>query len=236
MPWRRMLAYITGTVDQELLLRNEYLAAENRILKANLKGRIRFTDPERLTLAAIAKKLGRKALEQIGTIVTPDTLLAWHRRLVARKFDGSARRGPGRPPTAEQIEELIVRVARENKAWGYRRLVGALSNLGFSLSHQTVANILKRHGMLPAPERRQSTSRKEFIRAHRDVLAATDFFTVEVWTLHGLITYYVLFFIQLASRRVHVAGLTPNPKEAWMVQVARNITMDGWGFLSGIAT
>ena len=101
-----------------------------------------------------------------------------------------------------------------------------------TVSDQTVGNILKRHGIAPAPERKTTTTWKEFIRTHMDVLVATDFFTAEVWTLGGLVTYYVLFFIHLGSRKVHVAGVTPHPNEAWMVQVARNVTMEEWGFLS----
>ena len=126
----------------------------------------------------------------------------------------------------------MVRMAQENRSWGYDRIVGALANLGYTISDQTVGNILKRHGIPPAPERKTTTTWKEFIRTHMDVLVATDFFTAEVWTLGGLVTYYVLFFIHLGSRKVHVAGVTPHPNEAWMMQVARNVTMEEWGFLS----
>ena len=100
----------------------------------------------------------------------------------------------------------MVRMAQENRSWGYDRIVGALANLGYTISDQTVGNILKRHGLPPAPERKTTTTWKEFIRTHMDVLVATDFFTAEVWTLGGLVTYYVLFFIHLGSRKVHVAG------------------------------
>ena len=127
---------------------------------------------------------------------------------------------------------MIVRIAQDNRSWGYDRIVGALANLGYTISAQTVGNILKRHGLPPAPERKRTTTWKEFIRTHMDVLVATDFFTTEVWTLGGLVTYYVLFFIHLGSRQVHVAGVTPHPNEAWMVQVARNVTMEAWGCLS----
>jgi transposase InsO family protein len=130
------------------------------------------------------------------------------------------------------VEALVVRMARENRSWGYDRIAGALANLGHTLSDQTVGNILKRHGVPPAPERKTTTTWKAFIRAHLDVLVATDFFTAEVWTLGGLVTDYVLFFIHLESREIHVAGVTPHPNEAWMVQVARNVTMEEWGFLS----
>jgi transposase InsO family protein len=233
MDWKHLLAYITGTVDQELLLRNEYLVTENRILQNQLKGRIRLSDGERKALAGIGYRLGKQALREVATIVKPDTILGWHRKLVAQKFDGSTQRQfPGRPKIDPGLEALVVRMAQENRSWGYDRIVGALANLGYTVSDQTVGNILKRHGIPPAPERKTTTTWKEFIRTHLEVLVATDFFTAEVWTLGGLVTYYVLFFIHLGSRKIQVAGVTPHPNEAWIVQVARNVTMEEWGLLS----
>src|SRR5262249_59427463 len=123
-----------------------------------------------------------------------------------------------------EVEAVIVRMAQANRSWGSDRSVGALANLGVTVSAQTVGTVLKRHGIAPAPERKTTTTWKACIRTHRDVLVATDFFTAEVWTLGGLVTYSVLFFIHLGSRQVHVAGITPHPHEAWMVQMARNIT------------
>ncbi len=233
MDWKTLLAYITGMVDQELLLRNEYLVTENRILRNQIKGHLRLSDGERKALAEVGLKLGKKALEEVAHIVKPETILAWHRKLVAQKFDGSTQRKTlGRPPIDPDLEALVVRMAQENRSWGYDRIVGVLANLGYTVSDQTVGNILKRHGIAPAPERKTTTTWKEFIRTHMDVLVATDFFTAEVWTLGGLVTYYVLFFIHLGSRQVHIAGITPHPNEAWMVQIARNVTMEQWGFLS----
>jgi putative transposase len=233
MDWKALLAYITGTVDQELLLRNEYLATENRILRNQLTGRVRLSDGERKVLAELGHRLGKQALQDIANIVKPETILGWHRKLVAQKFDGSQhRQAPGRPKIAKEIEALVVRIAQENRSWGCDRIVGALANLGYTLSAQTVGNILKRHGLLPAPERKKTTTWKEFIRAHMNILVATDFCTAEVWTLGGLVTYYVLFFIHLSSRQVHVAGVTPHPDTRWMVQIARNVTMEAWGFLT----
>jgi putative transposase len=233
MGWKRLLAYITGSVDQELLLRNEYLVTENRLLRKQIPGRVRLSDGERKTLAEIGKQLGKQALQEVATIVTPDTILAWHRKLVAQKFDGSQQRKTlGRPKISEELEELVVRMAQENRGWGYDRIAGALAHLGYSMSDQTVGDILKRHGLPPAPERKKTTTWNEFIRAHMDVLVATDFFTAEVWTLGGLVTYYVLFFLRLSTREVHVAGVTPHPNAAWMVQVARQVTMEEWGCLS----
>jgi len=153
--WARVLAFVTGLVNQELLLRNEYLTAENRILRAHLPRRLRLSDAERSTLAEIAKRLGRKALKDMARVAKPDTLLAWYRHLVAEKFDGSRRRAyPGRPRVSPEIEALVVRFARENRGWGYDRIVGALANLGHQISDQTVGNI-------PAPAQPRSSARGE---------------------------------------------------------------------------
>jgi len=232
MEWKTLLAYITGTVDQELLLRNEYWVAENRILRDQIPGRVRLTDAEPITLAELGKRLGKQALAEVASVVKPETLLAWHRKLIARKFDGSRhRRYPGRPRVNKEIEDLVIQFAKENRGWGYDRIVGALKNLGYRVSHQTVGNLLKRHNLLPAPGRKQTMTWREFIRSHWDLLVATDFFTAEVWTRNGLVTYYILFFIQMKSRKIYIAGWTPNPNGAWMTQMARNASLADWGFL-----
>src|SRR5215467_4619732 len=234
MLWARLLAYVTGTVNQELLLRNEYLAAENRILRGQSKGRLLLSDGEKVTLAEIAQRLGRMALEDVAATAKPNTILGWYRKLIANKFNGSRfRKRVGRPRVAEEIERLVVRMANENPSWGYDRIVGALANLGHRLSDQTVGNVLRRHGLSPAPKRKQTVSWKDFIRSHRDVLVGMDFFTAEVLTLKGLLTYYVLFFIHLETRRVSLVGFTPYPDQDWMEQQARNLTMKEWGCLTG---
>src|ERR1044071_2557381 len=230
--WARLLAYVTGLVNQKLLLQNEYFAAENRILRAHLPARVRLSDPERSTLAEIGKRLGRTALQQVACVAKPDTILAWYRRLIARKFDGSKfRTSPGRPRIARELEALGVRFARENSGWGYDRIVGALANLGHVVSDQTVGNILRRYGIQPAPKRSQNTTWKDFIASHMAVLAGTDFFTVEVLTWRGLATYYVLFFIHLGNRRVSIAGITDHPDGMAMEQMARNATLEELGCL-----
>ena len=153
MDWKTMLAYVTGSVDEQLLRRNEYIVAENRILRARLPGRVPLSDGERRTLAEIGKRLGRQALAEVASLVRPETILAWHRRLVARKFDGSKQRTyPGRPRVAQEIEQLIVQFATDNRDWGYDRIAGALANLGYAVSDQTVGNILQRYGIPPAPD------------------------------------------------------------------------------------
>ena len=221
----RLLAYISGLVNQELLLQVEYLAAENRILRAHLPGRLRLSNAERSTLAEIGKRLGRKSLSKVAQVAKPETILDWWRKLVAKKFDGSKHRSyPGRPRISPEVESLVVRFARENSGWGYDRIAGALANLGHVVSDQTVGNILRRHGISPAPKRSQTTTWKQFIASHMAVLAGIDFFTAEVLTWRGLTTYYVLFVIQLETRRVTIAGVTPHPNEEWMEQTARNLT------------
>ena len=232
MDWARILAYVTGMVDQELLARNEYLATENHILKVKLQGRLKFTDAERATLGEIGHRLGRKVLAEVANVARPDTILAWYRKLVARKFDGSkARHRLGRPRIKAEVEKLIVRMAKENRDWGYDRIAGALANLGYEVCDQTVGNVLRRHALPPAPERKRTITWAAFIRTHLALLAGTDFFTAEVLTLRGLLTYYVLFFIHLESRGVAVAGITIHPDEPWMRQMARNVTMEGCGAL-----
>ena len=172
--WARLLAYVTGLVNHELLLQNEYLAAENRILRAHLPSRLRLSTPERETLAEIGKRLGRKALARVACVAKPDTILAWYRKLVAQKFDGSKHRSyPGRPRISPEVELLIVQFARENAGWGYDRIVGALAHLGHTVSDQTIGNVLRRHGIAPAPKRSQTTTWKDFIASHLDVLAGS---------------------------------------------------------------
>ncbi len=231
-PFHLLVIALAGWLNRQQQATIDYLIEENRVLKDQLKGqRLRFTDEQRIRLAAKAKILGRGLLDEIETLVTPDTLLAWHRRLVAKKWT-YARKGPGRPPITQEITELLLRMARENVSWGYDRIQGALANLGHIIAPNTVKNILKRHGIEPAPEREKRTSWKAFLKAHWDVMAATDFFTVEVWTPRGLVTYYVLFIMHLSTRSVHIAGVTTAPNGAYMKQVARNLTDVSDGFLS----
>jgi len=233
MIWTCMLAYITGAVDQELLLRNEYVAAKNRILRAKIKGRLLWSDAEKATLAEIARRLGRKALAEVASAAQPDTLLRWYGELIARKFNGSKfRKSLGRPSMDEEIERLVVRIARENPSWGYDRIVGAMANLGHKISDETVGNILRRHDIPPAPKRKQTTTGKDFIRAHMAVMVGTDFFTVGGLTLRGLKAYYVLFFMHLESRRIWHARVTRHPHQEWMEQMARNVTLEDPGILA----
>ena len=231
-----LIAMVAGWLQRHQQQVITYLMAENRVLKAQLGSRrLRLSDTERRRLAALAHPLGRQRLKEVATIATPDTLLRWYKRLIAQKFDGSTkRRQVGRPRVAEEVEQLVIRMAEENPSWGYRRIQGALANVGHPIDKLTVRNILRRHHLEPAPQRRKAGMNwSKFLKMHWDVLAATDFFTVEVATWHGLVTYYVLVVIELATRRVHVAGITPHPTAAFMQQCARQLTDPCDGFLRG---
>lgn len=132
MDWKMMLAYITGSVDEQLRLRHAYLGAENRILRDQIKGQLQLSYAERRTLAEIGKQLGKQALGEVATMVKPDTILAWHRKLVAKTFNGSNhRKSRGRPRVDQELEELVVEMAKENRSWGYDRIAGALAHLGY---------------------------------------------------------------------------------------------------------
>ena len=172
----------------------EYLQEENRILREQLGGeRPRFNDSQRRRLAARAKLIGRRGLQEISTVVTPDTLLRRYRRLIANKYDGSSNRMPGRPKTAAEIEQVILRMARSNPAWGYTRIRGALFNVGHEIGRNTIKRILLNNGIDPATRRDKGLSWETFLKAHWGAIAATDFFSVEVLTRRGLVRYFVLF-------------------------------------------
>jgi putative transposase len=210
------------------------LREENLVLRQQLgERRLRFSDDQRRRLAVRGKKLGRKLLTEIVTLVTPATLLAWHRKLIAQKYDGSTNRKPGRPLKPKGLTALVIRMARENLDWGYRRLQGALANLGHECARSTIAAMLRRHGIEPAPERNQKTTWKEFLKRHWDLILAADFFTIEVWTRKGLTRFLVLFFIDLKTRRAEIAGIASRANSLWMSQVSRRATDAVDGILNG---
>ncbi len=228
-----MVVALAGWINQQQEDVIEYLREEVRILKElNGKKRLRFTDEQRRRLARKAKRIGFGRLKEIVGLVTPQTLLSWHRKLIAKKYDSSGmRRKVGRPPTKDELRDLVIKMAEENRGWGYTRIMGALANLGHEIGRGTIAEILKQAGMEPAPERGGKGRWSEFLKTHWEVLAATDFFTVEVWKWGGLVRYHVLFVIRLSSRKVHLAGIIPEPDGRWMKQVGRNLTDCVDGFL-----
>lgn len=223
--WLQFLAYVTGAVEKSVMAKCDYVLAENKVFKSRQEKRFIFTDAERKILAEKAKAIG-KDLKDIATIVKPNTLLKWYRELIKKKWDYSDRKQnkPGRPRITKEIEMRIVKLAQENPDWGYDRIVGALDNIKFDISDTKVGNILRKHGIEPAPERKRKTNWNQFIKSHLEVMWATDFFTVEILTPFGLITHYVLFFIQHKTRKVVIGGITTNPDGQWCEQIARNVT------------
>ena len=184
-------------------------------------------------MAVKGKLLGRKELSQVGNLFTPNTILRWHRQLVANKWDYLDRkdRRKDRPRICQVIVELTVKFVKENPTGGYNRITGALSNIGYHICDATIGNFLKAHGIEPAPTHRRTGSWETFLKAHWDVMVAIDFTTVEVWTKGGLTTFYLLFAMELKTRCANFAGCTANPNEAWMKTLALELTNDEDGFL-----
>ena len=194
MNWKNLLESVSEPVNDHLRLRNAYLVGENRILRQQIPGRVQLTDSDRKALAEMGQKLGKKALAEMATVAKTETILAWNRQRADQKVDTSkSPKSVGRPRIAKEIESLVMRMARENRSWGYDRIVGALTNLGYRISDQTVGNILKRHSIPPAPERKKTVTWREFVRIHMAVLSATDFLTSAVWSWCGLVISLLLF-------------------------------------------
>lgn len=167
MSWKKLLESTKESLNDHMRLRNAYLAAENRILRRQIEGRVQLTDSERKELAEMGAKLGKKAHSEIATIAKPETILAWNGKFTNQKVDtAEGPRSVGRPRVDQEIEAWVIRMARENRSWGYDRIQGSLKHLGYTISDQTVGNILKRHGISPAPERKKTVTWQEFIRSH----------------------------------------------------------------------
>ena len=228
-----LLATFAGWIGRQQAAVITYVIEENRVLKEQLESggnRLRLRDDQRRRLAAKGKPLGRRTLREVATIVTPDTILAWHRKLIAAKWTYPHKR-IGRPGVMKEIRQLIVRMAGENPSWGYARIQGQLKHLDHRVARSTIAKVLKEHGIKPSPDRPMSWA--TFVRSHAHLIAAADFFTTEVWTARGLVRQFTLFVIDIATRRVYIAGITTNPTSAWMEQIARNLTDCEDGFLRG---
>lgn len=233
-PWTFFAVALAGWLDRRRQEVVAYLQEENRLLRDRLGARrLRLTDAERRRLARKAKPLGARLLAQTATLFSPETLLRWYRRLVAAKYDGSKKRGPGRPAAKADLRALIERMADENPRWGYTRIQGALRNLRHVVSRSTIRRVLADRGLDPAPERGKKTSWATFIKSHLSVTAAADLFAVEILTLRGLVRTMVFFVIDLARRKVAITGVARDPCGAWMEQMARNLTDAFDGFLRG---
>jgi putative transposase len=218
------LGHTNRNKDLEIII----LRQQVRILQRKVKTPPRISDPERMILAILVDKFSQSTkdtcqrLHQVMLIFKPDTVLRWHRELVRRKWTFSRKAKPGRPTISSELEALILRLANENPRWGYDKIQGELLKLGDRLSATSVRNILKRHRITPALER-SSGSWRSFLGHYRQQMLACDFFTVEtIW----LKTIYVLFFIELGTRRIHLAGCTTNPEAIWVTQQARQLVWE----------
>ncbi|MFK7742704.1 MAG: integrase core domain-containing protein [Planctomycetota bacterium] len=230
LPLKLLLITFAGFVTRDQARLLDYLLEENRVLREQLgQKRLRFTDDQRRRLAAKGKALGRRLLNGVATIVTPDTILRWHRKLIARHHTHPHETRLGRPGLMKSIRELIVRLATDNSGWGYLRLRGELKKVGHTVARTTIAKTLKDNGIAPSPDR--PTSWRTFLKTHAHVICGADFFTVDVWTKRGLVTHYVFFVIHHTTRMVEIAGVTPNPGGNFMAHVARNMTDSVDGFL-----
>jgi putative transposase len=215
--WLTVIGIMAGLADKRLLQQIEFLKEQNQVLKEHIHEkcgtkRICLTDSQRRRLAVKARPLGAKLLGEVCDIFSPDTILGWYRKLVAKKYDGSANRKGGRPKIAKEIIDLVVRMAKDNKSWGHRRIRNYVVYLGHRVSYSSVQRILDDHGLDPngrPPDRK--TTWNQLVRSHMDVIAATDFFTVELLTPRGLVRCMVLFVIDLASRKVEIVGVKIDP-------------------------
>src|SRR5262245_12100825 len=201
MPTYVTLGILAGWLNRQQQAMIEYLRTENKILKRQLGGkRLKLTDDERHNLAVKGKAIGRKVLRAVACIVTPDTIMAWHRRLIALKW--TFPRGQiGRPKITNDVRNLIVDMARSDSRWGYTSIQDRLRNLGHRVSRATVANVLREQGLEPAPTRSRGSRWSAFLYARWDSIAAIDFTTIEVWTAGGLVTHYVCFVMEMATRK-----------------------------------
>jgi hypothetical protein len=230
-PWTFFMVAIAGWMNRRQQEAIEYLRVENRILREKLgHKRIILNVSQKRQLALAAFKLPRDLLRQCGTLFSPETILKWHRLLIARKYDGSGKRGP-KPKKANSVRKLVKQMSEENPSWGYGRICGELRKLGFAIHWQTVRRVMLDLGLLPDPDRPYKTTWKTFLASHWDSIAACDFFSIEAWGLKGLTRYMVFFVIDLSTRRAEIVGIHADPCETQMLQWARNLTDAEDGFL-----
>ncbi|MHB0946577.1 MAG: integrase core domain-containing protein [Sedimentisphaerales bacterium] len=220
-------------IDKELYKAIEYLKEQVRVLKElqEKDKRILLNDDQRMRLARKAKELTRKLLEETSLLFSPDTILGWYRKLIAKKYDGSAytHKKVGRPNTYINTVRWVLKIKPENTSWGTQKICDCLNNLGFDIPRTTVRNILVANGYDPEPNRK--TTWKQFLKTHWNVLAACDFFSIEFFTSKGLVRCMVLFAINLATRKVEIIGIKSDPDGIGMEQVARNMVDCEEGFL-----
>ena len=231
-----LVVTLACTLNERMQKKLDFAQQEVRVLKdvvATLTGshRIPLNDDQRRQLAIAGKDLTAKERSEVCEIVKPATILAWFRRLVAKKYDGSEKRSPGRPRTTSEIRNLVLELARDNPSWGYTKIRDVLRALRVELGRTTIAEILGQAGLEPAPEREKQRTWKQFLQSHWNTLYACDFFSVETLGLLGPVRHMVFFVMELQTRRVHIAGIRTNPNGEWMNQLARNLTDAIDGFL-----
>jgi putative transposase len=231
-----LIVMIASAINDRLQRKLDYVEEERRVLREQLDAatagkKLSFTANQRRRLGEAGKLLTPDERQKCCLLVKPATILAWFRQLAARKYDSSeARRG--RPPKPKDVRKLVIKLAMENRGWGYTKIRDALrTGLGIEIGRTTVADILAAAGVEPAPEREKTRTWKEFMKAHWDSLCACDFFSVEVLGLGGTVRYLVFFVIVLKTRAVEIAGIGVNPGGEWMKQMARNLTDGVDGFL-----
>jgi putative transposase len=231
--WLTVVTCLAYCIDKELYYAIDYLKEQVWVLleqHEKQNKRILLTNRQRMRLAAKAKKLSRDMLNKTTLLFTPDTVIGWYRKLIAHKYDGSQNRTPiGRPKITQETIFWILKIRRENPRWGSRKIADGLNNLGFKVCRATVQNVLVEYGFDPDPQHKSTWI--QFIKSHWNIIAACDFFSVELLTPKGLIRHMVFFAIDLASRRVEILGVKPEPDGQWMMQIARNITDYECGFL-----
>jgi len=233
--WITLITCLAYCIDKELWKAIDYLKEQVRVLQEQQEkdGRILLNNYQRIRLAAKAKQLTRRLLEETTVLFTPDTILGWYRKLIAQKYDGSKNcRNPGRPRISQEITDLVIQFKQENPHWGYTRIKDYVVYLGYKIGETTVKNILLANGYDPEPDFTRKTTWKEFIRSHWSVLAACDFFSIELLVRGKLIRYMVLFAIDLSTRKVEILGVRLQPNGSWMEQIARNLTWED-SFLAG---
>ena len=237
MNWKQLLESSAESVNDNLRLRNDYLVAENRIFRNQIDGCVKLTDSERKELAEIGAKLGKQALAEIATVAQADTILAWHRQFANQTVNSSEPpKSVGRPRVDQEIEEWVIRMARENRTWGYDRIQGSLKHLGYTISDQTVGNILKRHGIPPAPERQKTVTWGEFIRSHWDVFVATGFFDSDLCSWFGPLISFLLSIIHFGHHLVQWVRMVLHPPKVAMQTLMRQslelgLQMRRWVYL-----
>ena len=235
-PFHFFALALAGWLNREQQDVIAYLKTENGILREKLGNkRIRLNDSQRCRLAATAARLGKDVLRGVTDLFSPETLFRWNRWFIARKYDGSDRRGKRGPipKKANSVRKLVLEMAEANPSWGYGHIHGELKGLGYDVSWQTVRRVMLDHGLLPDPDKPYKTTWNTFIKSHWDSICACDFFTTEAWTWTGLQRFLVFFVIELATRKVEIVGIHADPCETQMMQWARNLTDAENGFLKG---